>query len=545
MPRSPLGHRAPLGWILLPFIGGLILAKLSPIELPALGLLATAAVGLIVAGATRDRARVWAIHFCGSIVLAGAAYYEVRRARLPDWNDLPPREAHLTVQLTRIFAANERPESLSALARVREADFHLQDLVGQPVAVSVRLPPDSTRPIRGSLLHVKGVLEPLPRRAAEEGFRGYLVDTGVNFQLRRGGLMREPEAPGTYARWREKIRVRASQSLGRGLDRHPALSAALRGMLLGERNGLTDAQQNLFLRSGAMHFFAISGLHIGVIAGGIIGLLRLARVPRVATLIIGSCALAFYVDITGALPSAVRAWLMVVCFHAALVLRAPGNPVAALVASALLVLLFDPMQLFGIGFQMSYAIMVALLLYGLPLEAHWAAAGPLWQHLPVVSQSWWHRRSAAAWQWIQSAMAVTLAAGLVGILSGVAFFGYLVPVSVIGNLVLLPVATAAILIGFASVVCGLIGIGWMAIGFNHVAALLVLAMQGILEALTSVPASSTPAHLRMTWLGHGGLLFTVALVTWGYLHRWERPPSRYWAPWLAVGALLAVGLQFD
>ena len=83
------------------------------------------------------------------------------------------------------------------------------------------------------------------------------------------------------------------------------------------------------MHSGTMHLFAISGLHIGVIAVGLQAVLALLRLPRWVQFVLGVAALWLFVDITGASPSAVRAFVMVIFLQAAFLLRRPGNPLAS------------------------------------------------------------------------------------------------------------------------------------------------------------------------------------------------------------------------
>jgi competence protein ComEC len=541
MSDTSLGHRAPLCWVLLPLVVGLIAAKLSPVAL-SLSILLGIALVLILASlklSTHDSS-AWAVALAAGVAVVGASYYELRRARLPGWDELPSREARLTVQLTRVFAATGQAERFSALGKVRQTDAHLYDLIGQTVALSIKLGPTDVRPIRGTTIELVGVLEPLPRRPGTDDFEAYLVDAGVNFRLSRGRLVEIAKPASAYATWREAVRERASARLGLGLEEHPQLTSALRGMLLGERAGLSEDQKALYLRSGAMHLFAISGLHIGVIAGGIIGLLLVFRAPRLLTFVIGSAALWFYVDLTGAVPSAVRAWLMVVCLHASFVLRAPGNPVAALAASALLVLLLDPMQLFGAGFQMSYAVVAALLLYGLPLSASWTNGAALWSQLPRVSQRWWHRLSAAMWRGLQGAVAISLAATIVGTISSIAFFGLFTPAGIVVNVVLIPLATGAILAGFLSLLTAVAGLGFAGLLFNHAAAVLLLGMKTVLETLATVPGTAAAAEFRAEWLGSATMAALLGVMMHGYIYRWERRRGGFWPP-IALVAIILLG----
>ena len=116
-----------------------------------------------------------------------------------------------------------------------------------------------------------------------------------------------------------------------------------------------------------MHFFAISGLHIGVIATAIAQFLLLIRIPRKVSPFIGLPLLFLYVQITGASPSAVRAFLMALFFWASFAFVRQRSPLAALAASAVFVLIFQPAQLWSIGFQLSYTVVLSILLFGLPL----------------------------------------------------------------------------------------------------------------------------------------------------------------------------------
>ena len=95
LPRS-LRHRAPALWLLLPFMAGLVASRISS-SLPAPIWLLTGAL-IAVAGAifASKRPITGMIGLCLGLVLTGAAYYELRRARLPAWDNLPPREARLT-----------------------------------------------------------------------------------------------------------------------------------------------------------------------------------------------------------------------------------------------------------------------------------------------------------------------------------------------------------------------------------------------------------------------------------------------------------------
>ena len=177
------------------------------------------------------------------------------------------------------------------------------------------------------------------------------------------------------------------------------------GMLLGEKAVLSTEQQNAFMRSGTFHIFSISGLHVGVIALALQSLLRLVRVPRRPAVALSLLVLWLYVQITGAGTPAGRAFLMIAFLLAAQVFRLPGNGLAALSAAALVTLLSDPLQLFSTGFQMSYSVVVALVVMGVPLAEKWLAA---WQPFSLLPKPNWRRyHHALSWcgRWLLGAAA--------------------------------------------------------------------------------------------------------------------------------------------
>ena len=99
---------------------------------------------------------------------------------------------------------------------------------------------------------------------------------------------------------------------------------------------------------------------------------------------------------------------MVALLEIAYVLRRAVNPVATLAFAALVSLLANPMQLFGASFQMSYGIVAALLLLGLPLSEYVQERWVLFRHTPKVTWSRWQH----ALSWTLRGLASALGIGL-------------------------------------------------------------------------------------------------------------------------------------
>ena len=90
----------------------------------------------------------------------------------------------------------------------------------------------------------------------------------------------ERRAPGRISARLAPVRAEFARRLSVGLERDGGAAAVNRAILLGERGRLPPGQRRVFAASGAMHVFAVSGLHVTAVAGVLALLLRLAFVPR-------------------------------------------------------------------------------------------------------------------------------------------------------------------------------------------------------------------------------------------------------------------------
>jgi competence protein ComEC len=474
----------------------------------------------------------------------GIGLYARQRARLPSWDTLPAREARLALRIDRVFAQGDARKA-SGLATVLKADEHLRELRGQRLYFSLALGKAEAPPIRSAVMSTVGVLVTLPTHPPANTFDGYLASAGMNFRLTRGRIVAEEKPPHRYYRFCAAAAQRFKAILGQGIaQKRPALTALLRGMMLGETHELSDEQHALFMQSGTMHLFAISGLNIAVIAGAIQAGLLLLRLPRWARFAIGTALLWLFVDITGAAPSAVRAFIMAAFLQAAFVLRRPANPLAALVASALVVLLLSPLQMFSASFLMSYGIVVALLVLGLPLSDAWLERWKPWRHLPESTWAWWQRYAATAWRWLATAVAIGIATTLVSLLTSVQFFQLLTPGALLANLLLIPAAMAVTLGGFASLLCGLVGLKVGVVLCNHAAALVLLIIEGLVRQSVKLPGAFVPAQFAAPWIGTTALAALMVALVIGYATDWRRARGGWWPPFAIVALVLAFGINF-
>ncbi|HWA25652.1 MAG TPA: ComEC/Rec2 family competence protein [Lacunisphaera sp.] len=546
MPSPALQLRAPLLWLLLPFVIGLIVARHCPV--PTFGLWpATATAGVTalaaLAAAWFQRNEWWTISLALAAGFGGFVLLHLRYPGLHDWSTRPPREITVTVNIVQVFPTAPKARNLSGIAIIVATDDNNRELLGRRIYYSA-IRRISVPPLRSARYLLRGVIEPLPRETGAAGFNDYLANLGIHHRLTRAHVQREIAAPGRFQRFCVAAEARLESILQEGLAAHPGTLSLYVGMLLGQKAVLSSEQQDAFTRSGTFHIFSISGLHVGVIAGALQGLLQLLRVGGRMGMAITLAVLWLYVEITGAGSPAVRAFLMVAFLLASRAFRLPGNALAALVASALATLLFDPLQLFSTGFQMSYGVVTALVVMGRPLTEHWLARWRPFALLPRINWRWWHRALEWCGRQAITGMAGCWVAFLASTPSGIGYFGVFSLGSLPANLVIIPLTSLAIMAGFLSLLCGLAGMVAFSALFNSAAAIILLATDWVLQRGIALPGMFFPAGFRTEWLASASLGLMTATMVAGAAGGWSRRYGGYWPPAVLLGLLLIFGVKF-
>jgi competence protein ComEC len=195
---------------------------------------------------------------------------------------------------------------------------------------------------------------------------------GVGFALAKPAL--DPDigpAPLSLQFWAaiEKIRWSINRRISAAMPTEAGEIA--KGLITGERGGITQATNDAYRDSGLFHILSISGLHMVIMAGAIFWLIRfgLALWPRVALdfpikkwAAAGAAIAALgYLLISGSAPATVRSWLMITVMFFAMILDRPALALRNVALSALLIMLVFPENVFDLGFQMSFAAVVAMI----------------------------------------------------------------------------------------------------------------------------------------------------------------------------------------
>ena len=158
-------------------------------------------------------------------------------------------------------------------------------------------------------------------------------------------------------RWNDALSERLAGAIG---GREGGLAAAL---LLGNRSFL-DPQDTLnFRRAGISHLLAISGMHIAVLVAFLDRLLRIFLIPKRVRVIPVSLFFLFYICLTGAAPSTVRAVFMVMTAYAALLLFRYNDLFTTLSLTLFLILLIHPYAVVDKGLWLSFCAAGAIIVF--------------------------------------------------------------------------------------------------------------------------------------------------------------------------------------
>jgi competence protein ComEC len=237
-------------------------------------------------------------------------------------------------------------------------------------------------------------------------------------------------------------------------------------LALGWKTALTEEVSEPFVQAATYHIFAVDGLRMAIVFGIFFYLFRALRLPRAVSGLVLIPLIWFYVALTGWPASAIRATVMLTVVIMGWVLRRPSDLVNSLFAAALIILLWEPRQLFQAGFQLSFFVVLCIILT-LPalreLGRRLTAPDPL---LPEELRPRWQKTLRMPARFVGD-LSLTSLAAWIGCLPLVAYyFNIVTPVSTPANVLAVPLCALVLISNLASLMLG----GWFpaaAAIFNH------------------------------------------------------------------------------
>ncbi|MEP7070902.1 MAG: ComEC/Rec2 family competence protein [Verrucomicrobiota bacterium] len=344
----------------------------------------------------------------------------------------------------------------------------------------------------GDRLALFGTLQLIspPRNPGEFDLRAYLARRDVRQSL----MVRYPENAHvvqkgnvfSLRRAASNARSWMQQTLSRDLESSPETVAMICGTALGLRHQTPDDIEEPFQQTGTLHLFAVAGLHVGMVASLLWIVASVLRVPRkIATGVIIPL-LFFYAAVTGLHTASIRAALMAAILLGGTFFDRKVFALNSLAAAAFLILLWDSHQLFTSGFQLSFAVVGTIIMLTEPVS-HWlhqrTAPDPF---LPRSLLTRPQRIVGQCAHHLWNGTAVSLAAWAGSLFLIVWYFHLLTPVSLLANLVIVPIAYFVLALAMLSIVSAPFSTA-LSIVFNNANWALSQLVLGIVHLFAAAP----------------------------------------------------------
>jgi competence protein ComEC len=366
-------------------------------------------------------------------------------------------------------------------------------------------------------------------------YKDYLAREGVHSLMYRPSVEVLQSAERRGVSWvLGQVRARGEAFLARFVPEPEA--SLLSGILLGRDKGIADNVMDAFRDTGTAHIIAISGFNITILCGMLLAALTRTFGRRWA--VYGTVpAVVAYTVLVGGDPPVVRAAIMGCLTLVALQLGRRSDALNALAITALVMTAARPLALWDVGFQLSFAATLGIILYAEPL--HRRVGGFISARVP---QEW----AKVALGWLGTGFVATLAAQTLTLPISVAYFRNLSPVSLLANLFILPAQPQVMAWGGSALLLGLVW-GPLGVPVAWVAWLFAAYTVRVAELFAALPGASlqvarVPAAVII------GYYVIVAALTFssGRMRRWLSPALQRWARavkrWRLAGglAILAV-----
>ena len=280
-------------------------------------------------------------------------------------------------------------------------------------------------------------------------------------------------------------------------------------LTLGYREDLDKDVQRAFSASGAMHVLAVSGLHTGIVWGLVMWILTLGVLYKPLwedkfrrwLLNISTIVLIWaYAFLTGLSPSVMRSALMLTFWALSSLLEQQTSRWNPLLAAAVVILIVNPLALWSVSFQLSFAAVAGIMLFGSSMQQAVVSKGRVWQS-------------------VSGLLIVSLAAQLGTMPLTLHYFGQTSNYFALTNLIVVPMAGILLSLGFSTLAMSWCAVGeWLGWATKWCTWLLNQAVQWI----ESLPYSTTHMHLS-EWgvIGlYGAIICGLLMMRGGKVHWW-------------------------
>ncbi|MCE9586860.1 MAG: ComEC/Rec2 family competence protein [Verrucomicrobia bacterium] len=382
-------------------------------------------------------------------------------------------------------------------------------LTKAPLTVQVRWA--GNQPSYGDRVLFQGIpVRPAPpRNPGEMDYRRWLERHGITIRFEL-----DPSIPGTIESsghgnplmvFAIRARHRMEEILSIDMERVSEVRGAIEGICLGVIEHAPEGFTDDFRFTGTMHLFAVSGLHVGMLAVILWFALKAVRIPRTWAVILTIPTLFFFVLVTGMKIGSIRSATMASILLIGITLFRRSPLLNTLAAAAFFQLALDTNDLFSAGWQFSYSVVFAIIVAAPRIEAWLIRLHEPDPFLPAKLIGTRERWGFRAWNHVSGLAAVSASAWIGAIIPTLAYF-HLISFSAFGaNLLAVPLAFLVISLGALSLVAGTFS-SWIAGAFNNANWLVTKLLLFIVQTSALMPGghwfvgASAPAFPIMTIL---------------------------------------------
>jgi competence protein ComEC len=264
-------------------------------------------------------------------------------------------------------------------------------------------------------------------------FGKYLYNQGIFFimNVKKADFIRLSKFKGFIFK---RFAFRIKDKLEKIIFEHtsPLTAAILNAMVLGEKENIPWNIFNLMMKSGTVHILVVSGFNVGIVAFTVALFLKLIRLPRKIRIMVTIPILILYCLITGASTPVVRATIMAIVFLLAYIFKREPDIYNSLSIAAITILMANPRQLFDIGFQLSFVSVISLVFLYPKIKS--------FLHLESIKIN--------SLRFLLEGCLVSFSCW-VGTMGFIAYyFKIFSPVTILANIIIVPLATLITLCGF-------------------------------------------------------------------------------------------------
>ncbi|MFC1571763.1 DNA internalization-related competence protein ComEC/Rec2 [Candidatus Margulisiibacteriota bacterium] len=289
----------------------------------------------------------------------------------------------------------------------------------------------------GDKVEVSGKLEEIESLSNPGimSFADYLKNKGISCQLRSTRAPPKILATNGGNKFKKvSIRIRNRLMLIPKQTLPEPYSTLLASIIFGTRASRTPKEiKEVYKRAGVAHLLVASGMHLGILVGVCLFVVRSSKMPLWLGVLITSLVNFLYAMMTGFGPSILRAAIMAEIVLIGLLVEREKEIYTALALAALIILLFNPKYLFDIGFQLSFAATWAMVYIS-----------------PVINE----KIKPYMPRMVSTTLSVAVSPVLATIPITIFHFSQTSVVGILTNIILLPWVGLVVVLGFVATVLG-------------------------------------------------------------------------------------------